>query len=112
MRADGASSIESLLEWLRDNVHEPPTLAALARHEHTSERSLVRKFRTATGMSVFDWIAKERVSEAVLLETSDFAVSEVATMVGFGSTETLRRNFEKAVGTTAGAYRRTFKNAG
>jgi cyanate permease len=24
----------------------------------------------------------------------------------------LRRNFEKAVGTTAGAYRRTFKNAG
>jgi transcriptional regulator GlxA family with amidase domain len=33
-------------------------------------------------------------------------------MVGFGSTETLRRNFEKAVSTTAGAYRRTLKNAG
>ncbi|MGH7289718.1 MAG: GlxA family transcriptional regulator, partial [Myxococcota bacterium] len=113
MRADDASSIESLLGWLRDNVHEPLTLAELARHEHMSERSLVRKFRAATGMSVFDWIAKERVSRAkVLLETSDFAISEVATMVGFGSTETLRRNFEKAVGTTAGAYRRTFKNAG
>jgi transcriptional regulator GlxA family with amidase domain len=113
MRADGASAIESLLGWLRANVHEPLTLAELARHGHMSERSLVRKFRAATGMSVFDWIARERVNRAkILLETSDFAVSEVAMMVGFGSTETLRRNFERAVGTTAGAYRRTFKSAG
>jgi transcriptional regulator GlxA family with amidase domain len=113
MRVDGASSMESLLGWLRENVHESLTLAELARHEHMSERSLVRKFRAATGMSVFDWIAKERVNRAkVLLETSDFAISEVAAMVGFGSAETLRRNFEKAVGTSAGAYRRTFKNAG
>jgi AraC family transcriptional activator FtrA len=113
LRADGASSMESFLQWLRENLHEPLTLAELARHELVSERSLVRKFRAATGMSVFDWIAMERVNRAkVLLETSDFAVSEVATMVGFGSAETLRRNFEKAVGTTAGAYRRTFMNAG
>jgi AraC family transcriptional activator FtrA len=113
MRADGTSSMAALLDWLRDNLHEPLTLAELARREHMSERSLVRKFRATTGTSVFDWIAKERVNRAkVLLETSDFAVSEVATMVGFGSAETLRRNFEKAVGTTAGAYRRTFKNAG
>lgn len=110
MRADGDSSMDSLLQWIRDNIHEPLTLAELARHEHMSERSLVRKFRASTGMSVFDWIARERVSRAkVLLETSDFAVSEVATRAGFGSSETLRRNFEKAVGTTAGAYRRTFR---
>jgi AraC family transcriptional regulator, transcriptional activator FtrA len=110
MRADGDTPMESLLDWLRDNLHEPLTLADLARHEHMSERSLVRKFRAATGMSVFDWIARERVGKAkVLLETSDFAVSEVAAMAGFGSSETLRRNFEKAVGTTAGAYRRTFR---
>lgn len=113
LRADGTSSMESLLAWLRQNVGEPLTLADLARREHMSERSLVRKFRAATGTSVFDWIARERVDQAkVLLETSDFAVSQVAAMVGFGSAETLRRNFEKAVGTTAGAYRRTFTDAG
>jgi transcriptional regulator GlxA family with amidase domain len=39
MRADGASSIESLLEWRRDDIHEPLTLAVLAGHEHTNERS-------------------------------------------------------------------------
>lgn len=113
LRADGPSTIESLLGWLREHVHEAHTLAGLARREHMSERSLVRKFRAATGMSVFDWIARERVGQAkVLLETSDLTVSEVAAMVGFGSAETMRRNFEKWVGTTAGAYRRTFRKAG
>ncbi|MET0455669.1 MAG: helix-turn-helix domain-containing protein [Mycobacterium sp.] len=112
MRADDSAPMGSLLQWLRENVHEPLTLAELARHEHMSERTLVRKFRASTGMSVFDWIARERVNRAkVLLETSDFAISEVAAMAGFGSAETLRRNFEKAVGTTAGAYRRTYKAA-
>lgn len=113
MRRNDGSSIDALLQWLRAHLQEPLTLAQLAAHEHMSERSLVRKFRAATGMSVFDWIARERVSRAkILLETTDFAVSEVAAMVGFGSSESMRRNFEKSVGTSAGAYRRTFRTAG
>jgi AraC family transcriptional activator FtrA len=100
----------SFLRWLRDHVHEPLTLAQLARHECVSERSLARKFRRDTGMSVFDWINQERVNQAkALLETTDFRVAEIAAMVGFGTSETLRRNFEQHVGTTAAAYRRTFR---
>lgn len=50
-------------------VNKP--LAYLASHEHISQRTLVRKFRDATGMSVLDWITRERVSEAkVLVEQS------------------------------------------
>lgn len=109
LRADGRSSIDELLRWIREHLHEPLPLADIARHQHISERSLIRKFRSATGMSASDWIARERVSRAkVLLETTDFAIDEIAAMVGYGSRETLRRNFEKTVGTTAGAYRRTF----
>jgi AraC family transcriptional regulator, transcriptional activator FtrA len=110
IRGDGDPPIGSLLRWLRDHLHEPLTLARLAAHEHISERSLVRKFREDTGLSVFDWITRERVNQAkVLLETTDYRVSEIAAMVGFGSSETLRRNFEKIAGTTATAYRATFR---
>ena len=113
LRADDEPPIGSLLRWLREHVHEPLTLARLARHERVSERSLVRKFRQDTGMSVFDWINQERVSQAkVLLETTDFRVSEIAVMVGFGTSETLRRNFERHAGTTASAYWNTFRAAG
>jgi transcriptional regulator GlxA family with amidase domain len=110
IRLDHEPPLGSLVHWLRDNIREPLTLARLARHENISERSLVRKFRESTGCSVLDWINRERVDQAkALLETTDFRVSEIAAMVGFGSTETLRRNFEKIAGTTATGYRATFR---
>jgi transcriptional regulator GlxA family with amidase domain len=110
IRSDDHNGMDELMTWLRDHLEEPLTLTGLARQENMSERSLVRKFRAATGMSVFDWIARERVDRAkVLLETTDFAVGDIASMVGYGSKETLRRNFERAVGTTASAYRRSFR---
>lgn len=113
IRTDGESAIDGFLRWLREHIAEPLTLAQLAAHEHVSERSLVRNFRQATGMSVFDWITQERVNQAkVLLEATEFRIAEIAAMVGFGTSETLRRHFEKLVGTTAGRYRDTFREDG
>lgn len=112
IRLDEEPPMESLLRWLRDNIHEQLTLAELAAHQHMSERTLVRKFRADTGMSVFDWITRERVNQAkALLETTDHPVSEIAAMVGLGTSESLRRNFERIVGTTASGYRKTFRGA-
>ena len=112
MRAEVNTSMQSLQAWLRNNLHEPLTLETVSRREHLSQRSLVRKFRAVTGMSVLDWINRERVNRAkVLLETTDFPVNEITAMVGYGSNESLRRNFEKWAGTTASAYRRTFRAA-
>ena len=112
IRTDGQRSINALLRWLHDHLDQPLTLADLARHELVSERSLVRNFRQATGMSVFDWITRERINKSkVLLETTDFRIGDISAMVGFGTSETLRRNFEKIVGTTPGRYRETFRRA-
>lgn len=98
-----------MLDWIRENLSEPLTLAAIARQAHLSERSPVRRFCAETGMSVFDWIAADRIQAKVLLESTDYPVSHIAAMVGLGSNETLRRNFARLVGTTASAYRVTFR---
>jgi AraC family transcriptional activator FtrA len=109
IRIDNAAPTGSLLAWIRDHLDEPLPLARLAAHEHVSERSLVRRFREATGSSVLDWITTERVARAkALLETTDRGVTEIAGLVGFGSLETLRRNFERRVGCAPTAYRATF----
>lgn len=110
IRVEEDTGIEPLLAWIREHLAEPLTLASLARHAHLSERSLVRRFRAETGMSVFDWITTERVDQAkALLESTDFPVAQVAAMVGLGSSETLRRHFARVVGTTASGYRTTFR---
>lgn len=111
LRVASQNALDPVLAWLREHLAEPLTLATIAAKANMSERTLGRKFRTATGMTVFDWIVRERVNRAkVLLELTDFPVVEVAAMAGFGSVEGLRRHFEKAVGTTAGGYRRTFRD--
>jgi AraC family transcriptional regulator, transcriptional activator FtrA len=111
-RADAYSEMDELLSWMRENVSESFTLAQLAHQSHVSERTLVRKFRLATGMSVFDWLTTERISQArALLESTNYRIGEIAVMVGYRSPESFRRNFEKIAGTTAGAYRSAFRTA-
>ena len=111
LRVGTRSEMEPVMTWLREHLAEPLTLATIAAHAHMSERTLGRKFRAATGMTVFDWIVRERINRAkVILEVTDFPIVEVAAMAGFGSAEGLRRHFEKSVGTTASGYRRTFRD--
>lgn len=111
LRVGTTNAMEPVMAWLREHLAEPLTLATIAAHAHMSERTLGRKFRTAAGMTVFDWIVRERINRAkVLLEVTDFPIAEVAAMAGFGSAEGLRRHFEKSVGTSAGGYRRTFRD--
>jgi AraC family transcriptional activator FtrA len=110
VRVDDESDMENLIRWMRENIAEPFTLPQLARHQRMSERTLVRKFRQVTGMSVLDWLTRERINQAkVLLESTDYRMGEIALMVGYRSPESFRRNFEKIAGTTAKAYRSTFR---
>jgi AraC family transcriptional activator FtrA len=111
LRSLEEQTMDCFLQWLRDHIAEPLTLAQLATHQHVSERTLARRFHQTVGMTASDWIARERISHArVLLESTNYRIGEVATMVGFRSPETFRRNFEKLVGTSASSYRRAFHN--
>jgi transcriptional regulator GlxA family with amidase domain len=44
-----------------------------------------------------------------LLEGTDLSVAQVAARAGLGSAASLRVHFQRAVGTTPLAYRRTFR---
>jgi AraC family transcriptional activator FtrA len=71
---------------------------------------LERRFLKATDASVFEWINRERVNQTkVQLETTDLRFAEIATLVGFGSAETLRRNFDKTADISTSLYRSSFR---
>lgn len=111
-REDDREPMAAVMTWLREHLHEPLSLARVAEQSYISERSLVRKFRAATGATIFDWVNRERIDRArLLLETTDHSIADIASMVGFGSPETLRRNFQRHVGTTARSYRHKFRHA-
>ncbi|WP_249374673.1 GlxA family transcriptional regulator [Streptomyces sp. I05A-00742] len=103
-------SLAPLLHWAGQRLGEPLTVADLARHAHTSPRTLARRFHAATGTTPMQWLQAQRIARArELLEASDASVDRVAELCGLGTAANLRRRFTKAVGVPPNDYRRTFR---
>jgi transcriptional regulator GlxA family with amidase domain len=102
-------SLEATRAYALRQLHEPLTVAQLARHACTSERTFNRRFRAETGTTPLRWLHGQRVDHARrLLEQSDLPFEIVAQRSGFGSAAILRQHFRRATDTTPTAYRRTF----
>ena len=109
-RAD--ESLAPLLEWATTKLNTQLTLGRLAEHAGLSGRTLARRFTEQLGTSPGQWLLRQRLDAArALLEQTDLPVEAIATRVGLTSAVNLRRRFRAHLGTTPGAYRRTFSEA-
>jgi transcriptional regulator GlxA family with amidase domain len=89
------------------------SLSALADRAAVSERHLVRMFRAQVGMTPASYVEQARLEAAkVLLATGDHGQEAVARRVGFGSADTMRRTFRRALGVTPSMYRSRFRTTG
>ena len=80
--------------------------------EHCSipERSLKRRFATATGSTLIHYVQNLRIEEAKrLLEAGGTAADDIAALVGYENPAFFRRLFKRTTGLTPGAYRRMFQ---
>lgn len=102
--------LAATLDWIVDHLHEPITVEQMAAHACTSVRTFMRRFRATTGTTPSRWLTQRRIDHARrILETTDAPVDRVAQDSGFGTAANLRAHFQRAVGTTPTAYRRTFR---
>lgn len=107
VRAD--ETLAPLLEWATSHLDARLTLDRLAEHAGQSSRTLARRFTEQLGTSPGQWLLSQRLDAArILLEQTDLPVEAIATRVGLASAVNLRRRFRAHLGTTPGAYRRTF----
>jgi transcriptional regulator GlxA family with amidase domain len=93
-------------------VEHPETdlsVRALAARAAMSERNFARQFRSQVGLTPARYVERVRVEAARRrLEESDDSVDAVARSCGFGTAETMRRTFLRALRTTPSEYRRRF----
>ena len=108
-RADD-DPVGSTTAWALEHLGEPLPVERLARKAQMSTRSFIRAFRESTGTAPAAWVRAQRVREAQrLLESTDLAVEQVASVCGFGSAVTMRQAFARILSTTPSAYRRRFR---
>jgi AraC family transcriptional activator FtrA len=104
--------LATTFDWAVAHLDRELTVEDLASVARLSPRTFARRFRAATGTTPLQWLLTQRVITAQrLLESTDFAVEQVATRCGFGSAATLRLHFGRIVGTSPAAYRRHFRSA-
>jgi AraC family transcriptional activator FtrA len=98
-----------VIERVQRRLHLPITISEMARSAAMSERTFIRRFRAATGMTPGDWITCQRIGLAKdLLERSSFAIEQVAARSGLGTSTTMRHHFRKRIGLSPLEYRRRF----
>jgi AraC family transcriptional activator FtrA len=101
--------LAALLDKVARRLSEPWSISRLARFAAMSERTFMRRFRAATGMSPADWLTRTRIDRArELLESTALPVDHIAERCGLGTPTTLRHHFRKKVGVSPAQYRRSF----
>lgn len=95
---------QSLIEA---SLAHPPALATLARAVHLSERTLSRRFATATGQTLRGYVAECRLELArILLLAGPEALTLIADECGYSGTSALVHAFSARFGTSPLRYRK------
>ena len=95
--------------WLAEHLAETLSLSRLAAQAGMSERTFLRRYREATGLSPARAIERLRVEAArQLLADTRQPAKRIAARCGFGSEETMRRSFVRLQGVSPQDYRQRF----
>jgi transcriptional regulator GlxA family with amidase domain len=98
-----------LHDWLAEHLAENLPLARLAAQAGMSERTFLRRYREATGLTPARAIERLRVEAArQLLADTRLPAKRIAARCGFGSEETMRRGFVRLQGVSPQDYRQRF----
>lgn len=96
-----------------EHVSEDLSVDALARLAHMSPRNFARAFAAETGVTPARYVERVRLEAARrALEDTAKPIATVADSCGFGTAETMRRCFLRALGVGPAEYRRRFHPAG
>jgi transcriptional regulator GlxA family with amidase domain len=106
----GDDLLADVLTWMEEHLDEQLSVEDLARRAAMSPRHFARRFRAVTGTTPHHWLLTQRELYAQrLLERTEQSIEMIASRCGFGTAANLRQHFQRVVGTSPAAYRRTFQ---
>jgi transcriptional regulator GlxA family with amidase domain len=105
-------AILALQEYLEQNFGDHLTLEQMRRVAGLEQRTLLRRFRKATGDSPVTYLQRVRIEAARrYLELSQNNIEEIAWKVGYEDGSSFNRLFKKLTGMSPGSYRKKFSLA-
>ncbi|MFG1812961.1 helix-turn-helix domain-containing protein [Kribbella sp. NPDC049174] len=103
------TSLAPVLEWARERLGSPLTVAGIAAGAAVSQATLHRRFQAELGTTPLAWLTGERVALACrLLERGEVRLEAIARDCGLGTAANLRIQLKRTTGLTPSDYRRRF----
>ncbi len=103
------TAVEAAVEYIHVHLYDKIVLRDVAEAAGISPCHLSRIFRRDTGISIVDYIQKERVNSARhMLIYSDYSIAMISEYLHFSSQSYFIRIFEKYIGMTPGQYKRNY----
>ena len=98
--------ISKCIDLIYDRLHTKISLGDLAEYCGLSESYLSRLFKEKTGLTVSDYITKQKINTAKkMLRFSDYSVSDIANTLAFPSQSYFTKVFKAECGKTPLAFR-------
>jgi transcriptional regulator GlxA family with amidase domain len=98
--------------WMQAHLRESFTFEDLAGKLAISPRTLIRRFKHATGYNPAEYLTRLRIEEAKrLLERTNLPLESVAERIGYRDSGSLRRVFRRTTRLSPSEFRRRFSIA-
>jgi AraC-like DNA-binding protein len=102
------AKVRAACDLLRADLGRLPPLETVAGTVGLSQRQLARAFRAATGLTVMEWVVKQRLEVASrLLAEGRLPVKEISHRAGYAHVPSFSAAFTRQFGVPPAEYRRT-----
>lgn len=109
----GDEPILKVQQWLQNSDVSSLSVSTMAAKARMGERTFLRRFQKATGLTPTEYVQHLRVGKArESLEFSSLAMKEIAWKVGYEDYGAFRKVFQKIMGLSPGDYRLRFSVQG
>ena len=100
------SKINTATHWLRENYHQPISVADAARVAQMSVRNFLRHFKTQTGLTPSEYLLRTRLdASCTLLAQTNLPIDEIAQRCGVPRGDRLARIFRRRLSISPSDYR-------
>lgn len=93
-----SSLVSELLDYLDKHIHEDISLDVLASHFYMSKYHLSREFSKTMGITIYQYILKNRLKKAKLLVADGASLTTACKICGFKDYSSFFRAFKKEYG--------------
>lgn len=104
--------VKTIQRWIDEHADQAIIIEQLAQAFALSTRSLIRRFRAATGEPPLTYLQTVRIAIAQhLLEAGSLGISEITRRVGYEDVSSFSRLFKRRVGLSPTEYRLRFSKS-